>query len=113
MWSYVKGILLGLFLLWLILVLSFAWSDGFVAAVVYGVLMAQTAFNLLQKGTAGTGAYILLLLIISLWLWSFRRNHRLKRAPEKTASGSGFSPNPEDPEQTDENSVTLQTKNSV
>ncbi len=73
MWSYVKGLLLGLFLLWLILVLSFAFSDGFLSALIYGVLIARTAFFLLQKATAGTGLYILVFLILSLWVWSFRR----------------------------------------
>ena len=103
MWSYVKGLLLGLFLLWLVLMLSFAISDGFIMAIIYGVLMARTALTLLQKVTGGTGLYILVFLIFSLWVWSFRRRHRTAAAPASPAPEVQPAPAGSGTEKTEEN----------
>ena len=88
MWSYVKGLLIGIFLLWLLLFISFAISDGAARASIFSVVLAKAVLGNFQKATGGKGIYITGFLILSIWVWSLGK----KRRPEPAAYQS---PNPD------------------
>jgi hypothetical protein len=84
LWHYIKGFLIGLLLLWLLLFVSFAVSDGFVKAAIYSVTLAKAGIGYFQKLTSGTGIWISLFVILSAWIWSFGK----KRQPQPVVLGS-------------------------
>lgn len=84
MWSYVKGLLLGLVLLWLVLVLSVSAGNGLMMGGIFGFIIVKSAISQVQRSTGGVGLYAALFLILALWIWSFGKN---KRKPQSSFSG--------------------------
>ncbi len=83
MWHYIKGILIGLLLLWLLLFTCLAISDGIREAWLYSHTLVIVTLGLLQTITRGTGIWIALFIILSTWIWSFGKARR----PHPTAAG--------------------------
>lgn len=78
MWSYVKGLIIGLGLLWLMLFVSLTLSGGFSAAIVFSKVVTLGAFHSLQSITHGWGFWLILLGLAILW---FRENAQKRKSP--------------------------------
>ena len=87
MWSYIKGILIGLLALWLLMLGVLAVNDGIVKAGMFLTLLTKSAVTLFQKATGGTGIYLVGFAVLAIWVWSFAKKKERIKVPSSRTTG--------------------------